>query len=61
MTGNEYQALAMRTKDGNPTGRMLSKILTCDMAFLRQQDLVRENPKNLNWGGRPEWMPGLSR
>lgn len=36
VTGNEYQALAMRTNDRKATDRMLENILTCDMKYLLQ-------------------------
>lgn len=35
MTGNEYQNLAMRTKDSKSTNRMLGKVLNCDMIWLQ--------------------------
>lgn len=34
MTGNEYQALAMRTNDGKSTDRVISGVLTCDLKWL---------------------------
>lgn len=36
MTGNEYQALAMRTNDGKSTDRVISGVLTCDLKWLHK-------------------------
>lgn len=41
MTGNEYQALAMRTNDGKSTDRVISGVLTCDLKWLHNQNVVR--------------------
>lgn len=43
MTGNEYQALAMRTNDGKSTDRVISGVLTCDLKWLHNQNVVRED------------------
>lgn len=43
MTGNKYQSLAMRTNDRKATGRILENILTCDMKYILQQNLIAED------------------
>lgn len=40
MTGNEYQKLAMRTNDHKATDRLLGSMLTCDMEYLLQKNLI---------------------
>lgn len=51
MTGNEYQALAMRTNDCKATDRILENMLTCDMKYLLQQNLIAEDEQHLDFGG----------
>lgn len=51
MTGNEYQALAMRTNDGKSTDRVISGVLTCDLKWLHNQNVVREDTEGLDLGG----------
>ena len=60
MTGNEYQSLAMRTNDRKATGRMLENILTCDMKYLLQQNLIAEDEQHLDFGGIFNACLGLS-
>lgn len=60
MTGNEYQKLAMRTNDRKATGRMLENILTCDMKYLLQQNLIAEDEQHLDFGGILNAALGLS-
>ena len=51
MTGNKYQSLAMRTNDRKATGRILENILTCDMKYILQQNLIAEDEQHLDFGG----------
>ena len=60
MTGNEYQELAMRTNDGKGTERLLNEILTCDMEYLLQQDLIHEDENHYEVGGILNGCLGLS-
>lgn len=60
MTGNEYQKLAMRTNDRKATDRMLENILTCDMKYLLQQNLIAEDERHLDFGGIFNACLGLS-
>lgn len=60
MTGNEYQSLAMRTNDRKATDRMLGNILTCDMKYLLQQNLIAEDERHLDFGGIFNACLGLS-
>ena len=47
MTGNEYQKLAMRTNDRKATDRLLGNMLTCDMKYLLQENLIAEDERHL--------------
>lgn len=60
MTGNEYQALAMRTNDGKSTDRVISGVLTCDLKWLRNQNVVREDTEGLDLGGVLNGCLGLA-
>lgn len=60
MTGNEYQSLAMRTNDRKATDRMLENMLTCDMKYLLQQNLIAEDERHLDFGGIFNSCLGLS-
>ena len=60
MTGNEYQKLAMRTNDRKTTDRMLENMLTCDMKYLIQQNLIAEDEQHLDFGGIFNACLGLS-
>ena len=60
MTGNEYQALAMRTNDRKATDRMLENMLTRDMKYLLQQNLIAEDEQHLDFGGIFNACLGLS-
>ena len=60
MTGNEYQKLAMRTNDRKATDRMLENMLTCDMKYLLQQNLIAEDERHLDFGGIFNACLGLS-
>ena len=51
MTGNEYQKLAMRTNDHKATDRLLGSMLTCDMEYLLQKNLIAEDERHLDIGG----------
>ena len=51
MTGNEYQELAMRTNDHKATDRLLGNMLTCDMKYLLQENLIAEDERHLDIGG----------
>lgn len=51
MTGNEYQEHAMRTNDGKATDRLIKEMLTCDMKYLLQQNLIAEDERHLDIGG----------
>ena len=51
MTGNEYQKLAMRTNDRKATDRLLGNMLTCDMKYLLQENLIAEDARHLDIGG----------
>lgn len=59
MTGNEYQNLAMRTKDSKLTDRMLGKVLNYDMIWLQHQGCIREDT-NLDLGGILNGCLGLA-
>lgn len=60
MTGNEYQEHAMRTNDGKATDRLLKEMLTCDMKYLLQQNLIAEDERHLDIGGIFNACLGLS-
>lgn len=60
MTGNEYQALAMRTNDGKSTDRVISGVLTCDLKWLHNQNVVREDTEGLDLGGVLNGCLGLA-
>lgn len=60
MTGNEYQALAMRTNDGKSTDRVISGVLTCDLKWLHNQNVVREDTEELDLGGVLNGCLGLA-
>lgn len=60
MTGNEYQEHAMRTNDGKATDRLLKEMLTCDMKYLLQQNLIAEYERHLDIGGIFNACLGLS-
>lgn len=60
MTANEYQKLAMRTNDGKATDRLLKEMLTCDMKYLLQQNLIAEDERHLDIGGIFNACLGLS-
>nr|DAT24823.1 MAG TPA: NTP-PPase-like protein [Bacteriophage sp.] len=60
MQGAEYQALAMRTNDCKATDRMLENMLTCDMKYLLQQNLIAEDEQHLDFGGIFNACLGLS-
>lgn len=60
MTGNKYQSLAMRTNDRKATGRILENILTCDMKYILQQNLIAEDEQHLDFGGIFNACLGLS-
>lgn len=59
MTGNEYQALAMRTNDGKSTDRVISGVLTCDMEWLQGQGVVRDT-EGVDLGGVLNGCLGLA-
>lgn len=60
MTGNEYQKLAMRTNDRKATARLLGNMLTCDMKYLLQENLIAEDERHLDIGGIFNSCLGLS-
>ena len=60
MTANKYQKLAMRTNDGKSTDRLLKEMLTCDMKYLLQQNLIAEDERHLDIGGIFNACLGLS-
>ena len=60
MTGNEYQEHAMRTNDGKATDRLLKEMLTCDMKYLLQQNLIAEDERHFDIGGIFNACLGLS-
>lgn len=60
MTGNEYQKLAMRTNDRKATDRLLGNMLTCDMKYLLQENLIAEDERHLDIGGIFNSCLGLS-
>lgn len=60
MQGAEYQALAMRTNDCKATDRMLENMLTCDMKYLLQQNLIAEDEQHLDFDGIFNACLGLS-
>lgn len=60
MTGNEYQKLAMRTNDHKATDRLLGNMLTCDMEYLLQKNLIAEDERHLDIGGIFNSCLGLS-
>ena len=60
MTANEYQKLAMRTNDGKATDRLLKEMLTCDMKYLLQQNLIAEDERHFDIGGIFNACLGLS-
>lgn len=60
MTGNEYQEHAMRTNDGKATERLLKEMLTCDMKYLLQQNLIAEDERHPDIGGIFNACLGLS-
>ena len=60
MTGNEYQALAMRTNDGKSTDRVISGVLTCELKWLHNQNVVREDTEGLDLGGVLNGCLGLA-
>lgn len=60
MTPNKYQELAMRTNDGKATDRLLKEMLTCDMKYLLQQNLIAEDERHLDIGGIFNACLGLS-
>lgn len=60
MTANKYQKLAMRTNDGKATDRLLKEMLTCDMKYLLQQNLITEDERHLDIGGIFNACLGLS-
>ena len=60
MTGNEYQKLAMRTNDRKATDRLLGNMLTCDMKYLLQENLIAEDARHLDIGGIFNSCLGLS-
>ena len=60
MTGNEYQELAMRTNDHKATDRLLGNMLTCDMKYLLQENLIAEDERHLDIGGIFNSCLGLS-
>lgn len=60
MTGNEYQALAMRTNDGKSIDRVISGVLTCDLKWLHNQNVVREDTEGLDLGGVLNGCLGLA-
>ena len=60
MNANEYQELAMRTNDGKTSDRLLGKISTCDMEFLKSQNLVNEEYADTDIGGVFNSCLGLS-
>lgn len=60
MTPNKYQKLAMRTNDGKATDRLLKEMLTCDMKYLLQQNLIAEDERHLDIGGIFNAFLGLS-
>ena len=60
MTGNEYQKLAMRTNDHKATDRLLGSMLTCDMEYLLQKNLIAEDERHLDIGGIFNSCLGLS-
>ncbi len=60
MNANEYQELAMRTNDGKISDRLLGKISTCDMEFLKSQNLVNEEYADTDIGGVFNSCLGLS-
>ena len=60
MTGNEYQALAMRTNDSKSTDRVISGVLTCDLKWLHNQNVVREDTEGLDLGGVLNGCLGLA-
>jgi NTP pyrophosphatase (non-canonical NTP hydrolase) len=60
MTGNEYQALAMRTNDGKSTDRVISGVLTRDLKWLHNQNVVREDTEGLDLGGVLNGCLGLA-
>ncbi len=60
MTGNEYQKLAMRTNDHKATDRLLGNMLTCDIGYLIQQNLIAEDENHFDIGGIFNACLGLS-
>ena len=60
MTGNEYQKLAMRTNDHKATERLLGNMMTCDMEYLTQQNLIAEDENHIDFGGVFNACLGLS-
>lgn len=60
MTVNEYQKLAMRTNDGKATDRLIKEMLTCDMKYLLQQNLIAEDERHLDIGSIFNACLGLS-
>lgn len=60
MTGNEYQELAMRTNDGKSTDRVISGVLTCDLKWLHNHNVVREDTDGLDLGGVLNGCLGLA-
>lgn len=60
MTGNEYQEMAMRTNDGKSTDRVISGVLTCDLKWLHNHNVVREDTDGLDLGGVLNGCLGLA-
>ena len=60
MTGNEYQEMAMRTNDGKSTDRVISGLLTCDLEWLHNHNVVREDTDGLDFGGVLNGCLGLA-
>lgn len=57
---NEYQELAMRTNPHKATERLLGNMLTCDMKYLLQQNLIAEDERHIDFGGVFNSCLGLS-